>query len=329
MDIGKIPADILERIVLNPINRNKNRRDEIIIRPKTGEDCSAVDMKGELCIVSTDPITGADNNAGYIAVHINCNDIASSGGEPVGILITVLLPKGSTEELLEEIMNGAYKAANEIGIEILGGHTEVTEVVVKPVISAAVIGKSNNMRFISSGGAKVGQSVIMTKWAGLEGTSIIATDYYDKLKYKIDENILKSAMNMSGFLSVVPESKIALEHGATAMHDVTEGGIFGAVWEVADCSDTGIIIYEDKIPVKNETSEICKAANINPYSLISSGSMIITAFDGDSLVNKLNLAGIEAAIIGEITESGKYIKSKSGKRPLLPPESDELYKVKL
>ena len=329
MDIGKIPADILERIVLNPINRNKNRRDEIIIRPKTGEDCSAVDMKGELCIVSTDPITGADNNAGYIAVHINCNDIASSGGEPVGILITVLLPKGSTEELLEEIMNGAYKAANEIGIEILGGHTEVTEVVVKPVISAAVIGKSNNMRFISSGGAKVGQSVIMTKWAGLEGTSIIATDYYDKLKYKIDENILKSAMDMSGFLSVVPESKIALEHGATAMHDVTEGGIFGAVWEVADCSDTGIIIYEDKIPVKNETSEICKAANINPYSLISSGSMIITAFDGDSLVNKLNLAGIEAAIIGEITESGKYIKSKSGKRPLLTPESDDLYKVKL
>ena len=329
MDIGKIPADILERIVLNPINRNKNRRDEIIIRPKTGEDCSAVDMKGELCIVSTDPITGADNNAGYIAVHINCNDIASSGGEPVGILITVLLPKGSTEELLEEIMNGAYKAANEIGIEILGGHTEVTEVVVKPVISAAVIGKSNNMRFISSGGAKVGQSVIMTKWAGLEGTSIIATDYYDKLKYKIDENILKSAMDMSGFLSVVPESKIALEHGATAMHDVTEGGIFGAVWEVADCSDTGIIIYEDKIPVKNEPSEICKAANINPYSLILSGSMIITAFDGDSLVNKLNLAGIEAAIIGEITESGKYIKSKSGKRPLLTPESDDLYKVKL
>lgn len=329
MDIGKIPADILERIVLNPINRNKNKRDEIIIRPKTGEDCSAVDMKGELCIVSTDPITGADNNAGYIAVHINCNDIASSGGEPVGILITVLLPKGSTEELLEEIMNGAYKAANEIGIEILGGHTEVTEAVVKPVISAAVIGKSNNMRFISSGGAKVGQSVIMTKWAGLEGTSIIATDYYDKLKYKIDENILKSAMDMSGFLSVVPESKIALEHGATAMHDVTEGGIFGAVWEVSDCSDTGITIYEDKIPVKNETNEICKAVNINPYSLISSGSMIITAFDGDVLVNKLNSAGIEAAIIGEITESGKYIEGKSGKRPLLSPESDELYKVKL
>ncbi len=329
MDIGKIPADILERIVLNPINRNKNRRDEIIIRPKTGEDCSAVDMKGELCIVSTDPITGADNNAGYIAVHINCNDIASSGGEPVGILITVLLPKGSSEELLEEIMSGAYKAANEIGIEILGGHTEVTEAVVKPVISAAVIGKSSNMRFISSGGAKVGQSVIMTKWAGLEGTSIIATDYCDKLKNKIDEKVLKSAMDMSGFLSVVPESKIALEHGATAMHDVTEGGIFGAVWEVSDCSDTGIIIYEDKIPIKQETKEICKATNINPYSLISSGSMIITTFDGESLVNKLNSVGIEAAIIGEITENGKFIECNGEKRPLLPPESDELYKVKL
>ena len=134
---------------------------------------------------------------------------------------------------------------------------------------------------------------------------------------------------MSGFLSVLPESKIATEHGATAMHDVTEGGIFGAVWEVADCSNTGIIIYEDKIPLKKETETICNFTNINPYSLISSGSMIITAFEGENLVCKLKNAGIEASVIGEIIENGKYIVGKEGKRELLPPKSDELYRVKL
>ena len=123
MEIGKIPSEVLEKIVLNPINKNDSKRDEIIVRPKTGEDCSAVYMGDELCIVSTDPITGADKNAGYIAVHINCNDIASSGGEPVGILMTVLLPPNSSQDILEDIMSGAHKASKEVGIEILGGHT--------------------------------------------------------------------------------------------------------------------------------------------------------------------------------------------------------------
>ena len=327
MEIGKIPSEVLEKIILNPINKNDSKRDEIIVRPKTGEDCSAVYMGDELCIVSTDPITGADKNAGYIAVHINCNDIASSGGEPVGILMTVLLPPNSSQDILEDIMSGAHKASKEVGIEILGGHTEVTEVVTKPVISATIIGKSKNKNFISSGGALLGQDVIMTKWAGLEGTSIIANDYYHILKDKLPEEILKSAMDMSKFLSVIPESKIAVEYGATAMHDVTEGGILGAVWEVADCSNKGVKLYLDKIPVKKETEEICRISNINPYRLISSGSMIITAFDGHKLVEELKNSNIEASVIGKITEGGKYIVENGVEKELLPPESDELYRV--
>lgn len=329
MKIGKIPADTLEKIILNPINNNKIKRDDIIIRPKTGEDCSAAFLGDELIVISTDPITGAKKDSGYIAVHINCNDIASSGAEPVGIMLTLLLPPESDESTINEIMQGAYEAAKELNIEIMGGHTEVTQAVNTPVISGTVIGKTRNKKFISSGGAEVGQDVIMTKWAGLEGTVIIAKDYEEKLKGKIDDLIIDNAIKMKGFLSVLKESKIAFEFGATAMHDVTEGGILGAVWEVADCSKKGIIIYEDKISVKKETLEICNIAKINPYCLISSGCLIITIFDGINLVNELKKNGIEAEIIGKITQKDKIVIRKGEKQILNSPDVDELYKVRL
>lgn len=329
MEIGKIPPRVLERIVLNPIRDFKVKRKDVVIRPKTGEDCSAVDLGEELCVLSTDPITGAQKDIGYIAVHINCNDIASSGAEPVGILLTALLPPDSTEQTLEEIMEGAQKAAAELGIEILGGHTEVTDVVNKPVLSATVIGKTHNRRFTSTGGAKVGQDVIMTKWAGLEGTAIIAKDYETQLKELLPEEVIQKAQQMSGFLSVVKESQIAVEHGADAMHDATEGGVFGAVWEMADCSGLGIDLYLDKIPVKKETKLICQAANINPYGLISSGTLIIAAFEGEKLVEKLTKAGIEAAIIGKLTENEARICENSQFKPLNQPQSDEIYHVNI
>ena len=328
MEIGKIPPEILNKIVLNPINHFAVKRNDVFLRPKTGEDCSAVLFGEELCILSADPITGAEQDIGYIAVHINCNDIASSGAEPIGILLTVLLPEGSSEAVLCDIMEGAYEAAKEIGIEILGGHTEVTNAVNKTIVSGAVIGRTDKNHFISTGGAKVGQDVIMTKCAGLEGTVILAKEYETILSKKIDTHLLQKAKSMRGFLSVIKESRIAKNMGATAMHDVTEGGILGAIWEVADCSGTGIIVELEKIPVKEETRAICHAGKISPYELISSGSMIITAFDGKKIVQALSEQGIESAIIGKITEKEKQI-IENGKISILnQPKSDALYNVK-
>ena len=330
MEIGKIPTELLEKIILNPINNINFKRDDIIIRPSTGEDCSAVDLNGELLVISTDPITGSDKNCGYLAVHINCNDVASSGAEPIGILLTVLLPKDSHLNVLEEIMDGAYKAARELKIEILGGHTEVTEAVNKPIISGTIIGKTKNKNFISSAGAKIGQDVIMTKWAGIEGTSIIASDYEEKLSKVLSKDIIETAKGFIDFISVVQDGLIAGENGATSMHDVTEGGILGAAWEIAHCSNVGIDIFIDDIPLMPETIEICKIAKINPYRLISSGSMIITCFDGLSMVDKLNLNGIKATIIGKVTKESKNIIYKNGHiEELTEPVKDEIYNVQL
>ena len=327
LETGKVPVDILNRIVLDPINNNKHKRKDVVIRPSTGEDCSAVDTEGEICVLSTDPITASGSNAGYLVVHINCNDAASAGAEPIGILLTALLPEHSTEEDLSDIINGVYKAAGELGIEVLGGHTEITAAVNKPVVSGTVVAKTKGRNFISSSGAKTGQDIIMTKWAAIEGTSIIANDYEDRLAETMDIAEIAEAKKLAELISVVKEGRIAADFGATAMHDATEGGIFGAVWEVAECSGTGLELYADKIPVLECTRKICNAAGVNLYRLISSGTMIITAFDGEKLVAQLKESGVNAAIIGKITDGGRYVIAGGERKELVPQEKDEIYNV--
>ena len=328
-EIGKVPPEILEKIVMGPMAASRVKREDVLLRPTTGEDCSAVDLGGEICILSTDPITGAAEDIGYLAVQINCNDIYSAGAEPMGVLLTVLLPAGSDEEMLAEIMEGALRAAEERNIEILGGHTEVTEVVVKPVISAAVIGKTRGRKILATGGAKAGQDIVMTKWAGTEGTAILAKEWEEGLRTYLSEEELKAAQEMKNFLSVGKDSEIAFAHGATAMHDATEGGILGAVWEVAECSGLGVDVFVESIPVKEETKKICAAMGIDYLRLISSGTMIIAAEDGPMLVDKLAEAGIAAAVIGKLTEGGKYMLAGGLRLPLEQPGSDALYDAKL
>ena len=328
-EIGKIPPEILERIVMHPMMASRVKREDVLVRPATGEDCSAIDLGGEICILSTDPITGAAKDIGYLAVQINCNDIYSAGAEPMGVLLTVLLPPESTEELLEEIMAGALRAAEERNIEILGGHTEVTDAVCKPLISAAVIGKTRGRKMICTGGAEAGQDVVMTKWAATEGTAILAKDWEEGLRAYLSEEELQEALDMNRFLSVGKESEIAFQHGATAMHDATEGGILGAVWEVAECSGLGVEVFADAIPMKEVTKKICAAMGIDPLRLISSGTMIIGTENGEALVQALQAEGIEAAVIGRLTDGEKLLVQNGKTMPLEQPKSDELYAAKL
>lgn len=324
-EIGKIPPEILEKNVMRPMRDSRVKRAEVLLRPKTGEDCSALDFGGEYCVLSTDPITGAAADIGYLAVQINCNDVYAAGAEPVGLLLTVLLPPGSGEALLQEIMEGAFRGAQERGAEILGGHTEVTDAVCRPLVSATVIGRTRSGKILSTGGAKPGQAIIMTKWAGTEGTAILAEEKAAFLEKYMTAEEMEAAKGLKAFLSVGRESEIAFAHGATAMHDATEGGILGAVWEVAECSGCGVEVYADDIPVRPETEKICGALGIDPLRLISSGTMIIAAENGQELVQKLAQAGVAAAVIGKITESGRHIFSGGEKMPLGEPESDALY----
>ena len=324
MKIGKLPNSLLKKIIIDPVNSNAPQREEVLLRPSVGEDCAALDFGEYNCIISTDPITGAVKDIGRLAVHININDIASSGGEPVGIMLTALLPPSITEKEISEIIADLYTEANKLNVAILGGHTEITDAVTKPVISCTALGKCK--RLISTGGSRVGDYVIMTKTAGLEGTAIFAKDKYSLLKDRVGIDIIKSAEKFSESLSVLKEGLIGAEYNAHAMHDVTEGGILGACWELAESSGLGIEVYEDKIPVAPETREICSALGVDPLRLISSGSMLIVCENTD-ILKALESENIKAAVIGRITDKHRCIIRNDEKIPLTEPDSDELYKV--
>lgn len=341
---GKLPPELLKTFVLGRIS---TKRPEVIVHAGLGEDSAVIDFGEWAGVISTDPITGARRDAGWLAVHVTCNDLASNGAEPIGVLITVLCPEKPDGDLLrslgvdlfgkemaslhllviERIMEDAARAASELGIEILGGHTEITPGLSQPIISATAIGKAPRNRVITSSGANPGDLLILTKGAGIEGTAILASDFEGLLKSALRPDVVERAKRFTEKISVVKEGLIASKNGASAMHDVTEGGVLGAIYEMAEASGVGVEVWIDRIPVAAETKEICDFFSIDPMKLISSGSMLISAPKTDPILSLLKKEGIEASIIGRIVHEGRVLIKNGTRETLCPPESDELWKA--
>lgn len=326
MKVGKVPETVLKRSVFKQI---KHRRSEVIVRPGVGEDCSIIELApGEVVVLSTDPITGAMSDIGMLAVHITANDIASSGAELIGIMLTIILPDGARESDLREMMQEIEAVCETLNVDIIGGHTEVSTVVNQPLVTVTGVGKMLKEDIIKTSGLKVGQEIVMTKWIGLEGTSIIAKNKEEELLQKFTKDFIKGAQDLIGYISVVEDAKIGKKVGVTSMHDVTEGGIFGALWEVAAASNVGIEVDLSKIAIKQETVEVCEFYDLNPYLLISSGCMLMSTDKGNELVRELEQEGIKATIIGKVTKGkDRVVINDDETRYLEPPKSDELYKV--
>ena len=324
MEIGKIPETILKRSVFKKLTV---KRPEVLVHSGVGEDCSALAAGDEAVVLSTDPITGTTKDIGKLAFHITANDIASSGAQLMGMLLTIIFPPGSTEDELKEIMEDVTALAEQYRVEILGGHTEVSAAVNQTLISVTGVGKIARDGMIRTGGLRPGQDLVVTKWIGLEGTSILAKERGEVLQERLPVEMLRTARDFDRYLSVVPDARIAMEVGVTAMHDVTEGGIFGALWEMAEASGTGLEIELGRIPIRQETVEVCEVFGINPYMLISSGSMLIGTEHGSRLVTELGRAGIHSAVVGYATEGNdRVIINGEERRFLEPPKADELFR---
>lgn len=318
MRLGKLNNTQLEKLVLS---KYKNTRPEIRSVPRVGEDCAMVDLGGDLVVLSTDPITSAIGNIGTLSVHINCNDAAAAGAVPVGLLVTLLAPPTATEREISDIAEELSAAAAAVGLDILGGHTEVTDSVTRYVMSTTVVARMQ--RGTQMTGMRAGNEIVLTKWAGLEGSALIANDFAYRLPM-LSEAQLKKMRALIQHLSVVPEGLYAAKNGATAMHDVTEGGIFGAAWEMCYTSGVGMMLDTASIPVLPETALICAALKIDPMRLLSSGCMLIACEDGQALIKGLSDIGVPAAIIG--TAGGEGLRTLNN-TPIPPPEADEIYKL--
>lgn len=325
MKVGKLNWDDLKEIINS--NRSVNRSD-VRIKSGVGEDCSVIEFGDYECIVSTDPITGADSDIGKLAVHINCNDIASCGVEPVGILVTILAPEKTTLDELKAVMKEIDEECKTLNVEILGGHTEVTKAVNKLIISCTAIGKGKKGTAVATSGAKVDNDIIVTKNLAMEGTSIVVNDYFKFVKDIISTDEAEEAKSYINNISVVEEGIAAGSFGVNSMHDITEGGVLGALWEMADASNVGFRVYKNKMPLSNVTKKICSKLNIDPLRFISSGSMLIAADNGIELIKDLNKNGIKASIIGKITKGKGIIVNENGlEAEVQPPERDELFSL--
>lgn len=323
MKIGKLTNEQLKSIVLSKLQV----KHDVLLRSGVGEDCAALDFSGEACVLSTDPITGATKNIGQLAISISCNDVASSGAQPEAALVTLLIPPHSTIEEIEHVVEGLTSEADAQGIDIIGGHTEVTDAVTRIVASITVIGRISSSKLVKSSGAKPGDSIIMTGYAATEGTYIIASERRDSLEHLLSEDDKNVLETLGSNISVVKEGIIAGNLGATAMHDVTEGGIFGAVYELCEASGVGCNLYKENIPVRDITKKICSHFGIDLYRLIGSGSMLITTNNADTILHELGTADIIASVIGTITDSGVSIIDNGNKLPLDPPRNDELFSI--
>ena len=325
MEIGKVPENVLKRSVFKKLTV---KRPEVLVHAGVGEDCAVLAPTENALVLSTDPITASAKEIGTIAFHITANDIASSGAELVGILLTIIMPPNSEEGELKQIMDDVSQLTAEYHVEILGGHTEVSAVVNQTLVSVTGIGRIAKDKLVTTKGLKPGQDLVVTKWVGLEGTSIIATEFEKELKKRLPVSIVDESQKFASLLSVVKDSRVAMQVGVSAMHDVTEGGIFGALWEMAEASGVGLEIDLKKIPIRQETVEVCEFFGVNPYLLISSGCMLMAAQDGNHLVRELEKAGIKATIIGKATAGNdRVLLNEDERRFLEPPKTDELYKV--
>ncbi len=327
---GKIPIDILQDVVFK--NLGVKRR-EVVLGPTAGVDGSVLDIGNKSMIVSMDPITGAVERIGLEAVNVNANDVATFGVEPAFLVSCLMLPDNSERQTVEAITSQMDAAAKDLGIAIVGGHCETTPGLANPIVVGCIMGLTDKGNYVTASSAKNGDKLILTKSAGIEGTAILTTDREQQLTNVLGAEMLSNAQKYYSQISVVKDALTAYKTGGVeAMHDPTEGGILGGIHEMADASNLGVRVYEDKITVEPETAKICRFFEIDPLRLIGSGALLIAADveKAGEIIENLAREKISAAEIGEFggNANKRLLIQKNGDAQELPrPTSDHLWQA--
>jgi hydrogenase expression/formation protein HypE len=325
---GKVPIQILKEVVFKNLGL---KREEVVVGPSVGLDGAVIDVGDKSFITSMDPITGALERIGWLAVNINANDVATFGVKPAFLFSCILLSENAERKYVETICVQMNKAAKNLGMAIVGGHCEVTPGITKPIVIGCAMGVTEKGNYVTAGGAKPRDKLVLTKTAGIEGTAILAADREKKLKKAVNASLIRNAGKFFNKISVVKEAVLAFESGGvSAMHDPTEGGIAGGIHEMADASNLGVKIFEEKIQIQPETTKICEFFQIDPLQLIASGSLLIAVRRNSAgkVVKILEENEITAAVIGEFLPSKEkrfMIRKDGSLEDLVRPASDHLW----
>jgi hydrogenase maturation factor len=323
MNNGKLAEPVLQRSILNTM---KTARKEVLAGAQIGMDCAVFSLPPRMTWGGTMQ-TGNPAREGLAHIIMRCvNNLAAAGMEPFSVFMALTLTGETTEEELKVWMTEAESVCGRLRIQIAGGHTCVSPWVMEPVAAVQGCGQAMAGRAMCDGFAKPDQDIVLSKWIGLEGTAFLVKNFANELRDRFPEFLLREAEDFFRYMSVLPEAAAAVETRVCQMHDVSEGGIFGALWEMAQLSGVGLTVNLEKIPVRQETVEICEFFHISPYELLSGGSLLMAARDGDTLVQVLAEQGTRAAVIGRFTKGPeRIILSGEEVRYLNRPATDSIW----
>ena len=329
--VGKLPVELLDEL-LSAIGKKDPR---VVVGPKVGEDATVIDFGDKYLIAKTDPVTFTTYKIGWYMVNVNANDIATMGGTPKWLLASIFLPENKTDsKLVKEIFHDIEKAAEELGIALCGGHTEITHGLDRPIVSGHMLGEVDKDKLVTNSNARAGDEILLTKGIAIEGMALLAREREKELSEKYGDLFVKKVQNYlyDPGISVVREALIANQAADIhAMHDPTEGGLATGLFELARVSDTGVVIYADKINCLEEARVLCSEYKLDPMGVIASGALLIVIDpnDREAVLSKLAQDDIECSVIGRLTKKEEGMKIiKNGEVKDLPFfEVDEITKV--
>jgi hydrogenase expression/formation protein HypE len=303
LPVGKLRAETLDRLLATYTRRDPR----VVVGPRVGEDAAIIDLGSRYLVATTDPITFSTDDLGWYAVNVNANDVAVRGAEPRWFLATLLLPPdGATDAAVEALFASIAEACEALEVALVGGHTEVTPTVRQPVVVGAMLGEVDRDRLVTTGGARVGDVVLLTKGVPIEGAAIIARERGEEaIRRGVPAGDVARArefLRRPG-IGVAPEARAASAAARLhAMHDPTEGGIATACWELAHASETGLRIERERIAVVPEGQRLCEAFGLDPLGVIASGALLLAVdpSEADRVVAACRSGGVACAPIGRV-----------------------------
>ncbi len=326
MKIGKVSQNVLKRSMLKPLQFH---REDTLFSASAEEMCFGVTCgEDEQVLCANTVVYGNEKDMGVFAMAQVMNDLATRGAKMVGMSVHIMLPPYAYESRLKAMMECISRIGNKHEIEVLHAKAEVSPAVSQAVMYLTGVGILKKGNLIRSSTGEAEQDIVLLKWIGLEGTFRVMREKEELLKKRFTNSFLREICHMESQLFSAKELEIAKGYGVSAMHQITGGGIFGALWEMAEASNVGLWVDLKQMSIRQETVEICEFCHLNPYQLTSAGSVLIVAERGEELVQRYQELGICATLLGRTTkDAARVILNGDEKRFLDKPAPDELLKI--
>ncbi|UCH25618.1 MAG: AIR synthase family protein [Trueperaceae bacterium] len=328
LPLGKLPAELLAKLLASA----PARAPRLVLGPGVGLDCAVLEFGDTMLVLKSDPVTFASDEIGWYLVQVNANDIATTGATPRWLLSTVLLPEGqATTSMAENINRQVYRACSELGIAVIGGHTEITHGLDRPILMGTLIGEVARDRLVTPRGVRPGDRLLLTKGVPIEATALLAREFPDRLRGGLSKAELQQAREFlyTPGISVLRDAQLALEAGeVTAMHDPTEGGLLSALWELAEAGGVSLQVDLSKVAVPPLAARICRLLELDPLAAIASGALLLTVVPDDAsrIAGALRDQGIACREIGwvETGPAAVWHSRSEGRTLVMRPERDEV-----